>query len=369
MKQSPLLWHEEFTKFLKSLKLYPSLADPCLFMTDQPVGKRVWVIIHVDDVLISAKALSSVDITAKLIGDRFKMKSLGNLSFYLGIRVVRDRRSRTLWMAQDSYIRRMAQRLHTNMHASVASPSTKAILQAAPTDFTASKNSIERYQNTVGSVMWPAMQTRPDIAYIAGVLSKYLCNPLPEHINAALRVVRYLQGTENLGICFTGSRDSNDLDFKAYADSSYADDPDTRRSTSGYVFMLAGGPIAWKSGRQSIVTLSTTEAEYVSLTIAAREAIWIGKLLSEIGYAGRVKPVIYEDNQPAIDLTHGVTAGHHRTKHIDVRYHFIREQVDKGAMEVRYVPTDEQAADIMTKPFCMDFEKKRAQLCIAEVPE
>jgi hypothetical protein len=161
-------------------------------------------------------------------------------------------------------------------------------------------------------------------------------------------VLKYYIGTKDCGISFTGSP-TEDLDLRGYADAAWADDIDNRRSTGGFLFTLAGGPILWKSGRQPIVTLSSTEAEYVALTLAAKEAKFIGGLLADLQYGGPIFPVhIYEDNRPAIDISKRPFVDG-RTKHIDVRYHFIRQEVDHGMISVEWVPTNQQVADGLTK--------------------
>jgi hypothetical protein len=175
--------------------------------------------------------------------------------------------------------------------------------------------------------MWPAPQTRPDIAYVTGLLARYLANPTEKHVAAAKHDFRYLKNDKQV------------RDMYEYRDT-----------TSGYLYMLAGGPIAWKSGRQPIVTLSSTEAEYVALTIAAKEAIALRGLLDELGYQGHdLEPVqLFEDNLPAIDLTkRPATDG--RSKHIEIRWHYIKQAIRQGLVDVSWVATEEQAADGFTK--------------------
>jgi hypothetical protein len=222
-------------------------------------------------------------------------------------------------------------------------------LMAASDDYIASNNQIQRYQSMVGGLMWAATQSRPDISYATSVLARYLRKPTDEHTNAAKRVLCYLKGTRKHGLTFTGTG-VDDLNLQGFTDASWGDDIDSRRSTGGYVYKLCGGPISWKSGRQSIVTLSSTEAEFVSLTVAAKEAAAISRLLKEIMlYQGPAEPVpLLEDNQPAIDLTKRPLSDG-RTKHIDIRWCYIQQQVNKGAVKVSWISTNDQAADGLTK--------------------
>ncbi|SLM33754.1 Ribonuclease H-like domain [Lasallia pustulata] len=219
-------------------------------------------------------------------------------------------------------------------------------LTAAPEGYEASKNLIQSYQSMIGGLMWPATQSRPDIAFPVG---RYLCKPTEDHFQAAKRILCYLKGTHSYSICFTSS---DSLSLTGYVDASHADDVDMRRSTGSYVFMLAGGAISYKSGRQLIVTLSSTEAEYVALTLAAKEAIAVNRLLKELHNLHLPKdgPVkIFEDNQPAIDLTKRPASSDGRTKHIELRWHYIRQEINRGNVKVTWIGTNNQAADGLTK--------------------
>jgi ribonuclease HI len=187
--------------------------------------------------------------------------------------------------------------------------------------------------------------TRPDICYAVGTVSQYNSNPGDPHWKAVKQIMRYLKGTKNYSLKY--ERDGNDV--HAYTDADWAGDSDNRRSTTGYVFRLGNGAISWNSRRQPTVALSSTEAEYMALTEAAKEAIWLKKLLSKLGYYSLKNPFhIFSDNQGAIDL--GRNPIHHsRTKHIDIRHHFIREQIQAKEMEVEHCGTDEMIADVLTK--------------------
>lgn len=178
-------------------------------------------------------------------------------------------------------------------------------------------------------------------------LARFSQNPSQQHWNAVKRVFRYLAGTVNLGIHFRSN--ANEPFLLGYSDSDFAGDIDQRKSTSGYLFILGGGPISWKSQRQRTVTLSTTEAEYAALTEAVRESNSIRQLLTELGVAISQPIPILEDNISTISLANN-HANHKRSKHIDLRNHYCREQATLGNITIRYVSTDKQAADCLTKP-------------------
>lgn len=201
------------------------------------------------------------------------------------------------------------------------------------------------YRETVGSLMYLAIATRPDIRFAVGNVSRYLDRPAEAHVNAVKRILRYVKGSLETGIRFKGG---NDLLFCGYSDADYAGDKQTARSTSGYIFMLGGGVISWNSERQKSVALSTTESEYIAASHAIKELIWLKRLLSELLQIKIDIPFFYMDCQSAIRLVKNPEF-HKRTKHINIRYHFIREKFKENEFDLRYIPTNEQCADIMTK--------------------
>jgi hypothetical protein len=194
--------------------------------------------------------------------------------------------------------------------------------------------------------MYAMLGTRPDIAYSVGALSQYSANPGKEHLAAVNRVFRYLNHSRNYKLVYNG-KVRND-DFTGYSDSDWAGDSRDHRSISGFVFKIAGAAISWSSKKQSSTALSSTEGEYMALTHAAKEAIWIQQFLGDILSPRSIPHTILGDNQGALALAANPTF-HARTKHIRVRQHFIRECVDNGDVELDYIPTADQVADVLTK--------------------
>jgi hypothetical protein len=274
LKQSPLLWYEELTKFLRSMDLKPSVNDPCLFM--HPSG--AYILVYVDDLLIMGKSLELIDKLASLLGAKYALKELGDVAWFLGCRIIRDRKNRKIWIVQDAYISTMAERFGIDLKKSPTPMKAGRELVKAPADFNATKKAKKQYQELVGSLMWPATITRGDVAATVSKLAMYLTNPTELHYEAALHCAEYLLATKNNGICLG----SSELQLEGFVDASWADNSDDRRSTCGFVFMFGRGPVFWKSGRQSIVATSTTEAEYVAMSLAAREAAALRRLVSEV---------------------------------------------------------------------------------------
>jgi hypothetical protein len=201
--------------------------------------------------------------------------------------------------------------------------------------------------------MWPAVHTRPDLAYSVKVLSRYAHNPSQIHCALIKRVLRYVAETLNVELKFSKKSQndnsySND-DLIDYSDSDFAGLKDKRHSTDGYVFMLAGGAISHSSKQQQTIALSSCEAEYMTLSEAAKEAIWTDRFLHELGFRDDQSVHLYADNKGAIDLTTNPLF-HKRTKHIEIRWHWIRGVIEKGKISIHYLPTKEMLADGLTKP-------------------
>uniref|UniRef100_H3HA27 Integrase catalytic domain-containing protein n=1 Tax=Phytophthora ramorum TaxID=164328 RepID=H3HA27_PHYRM len=202
------------------------------------------------------------------------------------------------------------------------------------------------YRSAVGALMYLMVATRPDLAAAVGMLSQFSADPCPTHWQALKRVLRYLQATPTHGLEF--SREDS-VSMCGYSDADWAGDVESRRSTSGYAFMMNGGCISWRSKKQRTVALSSTEAEYMALSEATQEAVWLKVFLCELGEMASDEAVkIYEDNQGSIALAKNPQF-HKRTKHIDIRYHFVREKVEDGQVVLQYVSTTDMLADIMTK--------------------
>jgi hypothetical protein len=199
------------------------------------------------------------------------------------------------------------------------------------------------YRSAVGALIYAATGTRPDIANAVGSVSKFMEKPQKAHWDAVKRILRYLNGTRDVGLFYT----KGNQELVGYSDSNYAGDLETRKSTTGYVFQMGTNTITWNSKRQQTVALSTCEAEYMALSHTVCEGIWTRKLLKELGFP-QPTTTVHEDNQGCIALVKNPVQ-HHRTKHIDVKHHFIREQVEQGTFKVIYCPTHEMKADILTK--------------------
>ena len=202
------------------------------------------------------------------------------------------------------------------------------------------------YQAIVGCLLYLATKTRPDIAYAVSSVARFSAKPNKLHWIAVKRILRYLKGTIQFGLNYR--RDAPSV-ITGYSDADWAEDTSDRKSTSGYVFMMAGAAISWKSNKQTCVALSTAEAEYIALSAATQEAIWLQHLTRDLLIEGSQKTKIFEDNQSAICLSKTQSV-HGRTKHIvDIKYHYVRDMVETGNIQLEYCASENMIADILTK--------------------
>jgi hypothetical protein len=365
LKQAPRAWYSDINRYLQSIGLKNSKTDPNLY-----IGPDALLILYVDDMLIFASSAAALKALKKQLMEQYKMHDLGEARQFLGLQITRT--GRKIHIHQTAYLNRVLDRFNMAECNGVATPmdSASRLRAVEPGTMNSSPCDQQHYQSIVGSIMYAMQGTRPDFAYTMSALSRFNANPTTTHKGAAKRALRYMRSTTDYGITYD-EQQVQDLVLTGYADSDWASDKDTRKSTTGYVFMLNGGAVSWKSSQQKSTALSSTEAEYMAYTEAAKEAIWLRRILIEIDLrepysedsAHRSKwgqPItIRIDNHGAFDLAHN-PKHHDRTKHIDIRHHFIREAIEGKLIQLVKTPTQEQLADILTKPLSKGlFEKHR----------
>ena len=274
LKQSPRLWYETLATYLKSLGFTPLSADMSVFVRGQ-----TYIAVYVDDLLIIGPSTEEIRKVKGLLSDRFQMTDLGPCHYYLGMTVTRDRSKRQVRLSQRAYIERILKDFGMQDCKPMATPmETKAKLEPAPDDYTPSTIDRTRYAQLIGHLMYVMLGTRPDIAFPVSVLSRFMAKPTKKHIGAAKRVLRYLKATLHHELIFEGDLEA----LVGYTDSDWAGDTARRRSTAGYVFNLGSGAVSWQAKRQSVVALSSCEAEFMGQTQATKEAVWLRRLLQEV---------------------------------------------------------------------------------------
>jgi hypothetical protein len=323
-----------------------SEADHGIFF--KRVGKDIVILaVHVDDGMVTGNNVSLIKKFKEDMNAKYKLTDLGPVNWLLGIKIGRDLVNKTISLSQLAYIEAIITRFNFDDLKACATPMDPS----APLSKSQSPIKLEDiakmcnvpYREAVGSLMYAAMGTRPDIAFATSTVAQYSENPGWKHWEAVKRIFRYLMGTKNLQLTYGG----DERGLVGYVDADGASQ-DHRRAISGYVFMVDGGAVSWSSKKQELVTLSTTEAEYVAATHAAKEAVWIRRLLTELFHSIDTPTTLFSDSQSAIALAHD---GHYhaRTKHIDIRYHFIRYIIEAGTIKLVYCPTNDMTADTLTK--------------------
>jgi hypothetical protein len=301
--------------------------------------------LYVDDLLITGSNKVVLEKFKTDIMKEFEMTDLGELSYFLGMEFVKT--DRGCFLHQKKYVVDILKRFHmSNCNPTITLMEIGVKLSKNTNDELVDST---LYRQIIGSLRY-LCNTRVDICHSVGLLSRFMSEPRASHLTAAKRVLRYVKGTSNHGILLPNQRNSR-LKLKAYgySDSDWGGDQDDRKSTAGYLFMLGNSPISWCSKKQGIVALSSCEAEYVAASFAACQANWIEMVLSELKAAEVTKIKLLVDNKSAIDLANNPVS-HGRSKHIERRFHFLRDQVNKDKLELDYCNTEIQLADILIKP-------------------
>ena len=294
------------------------------------------------------------------LAKEYEIKDLGAAKYILGIELDyagSTPSNRIITLRQSKYAYEILHRFNMLECKPVVVPIDTGI---DTSDNGADEVTEEPYNELVGSLIYLVQCTRPDLAFAVGVLSRHLKNPTRRDWERAKRVLRYLKGTIDYGVQYREDRKMDELTL--FSDADYAGDKESRCSTTGYISTFVGGLISWKSQLQKTVALSTMEAEYMALSSAVQEAIWLRRLLSEFGKINLEQPTAMKcDNQSAIFFTKDPVQ-HQRSKHIDVRYHFARQAQQEKTISVEYIPTEEMLADALTKSLTKDKMKLLVQM-------
>ena len=346
LKQAGRKWYEVVCRTLADIGFQKSEADPAVFFIHS--GNNITILaIHVDDCTITGNSNEIIQDLKVKIESRYSLTDLGPINWLLGIKITRDLEARTLSLSQSSYIKSILGRFNFMDLKPFSTPIDTSIQysksQCPQTlEETAEMRQIP-YREAIGSLMYCAVATRPDIAFAVSHFTQFMENPGRIHWEGVKRIFRYLSGTRDWRLVYG----LGDKGLEGFTDAD-GSSQEHRHAISGYAFLIDGGAVSWSSKKQELVTLSTTEAEYVAATYAAKEALWLKRLISKVFRSLNEPITLYSDSQSAIALT-GDGSYHARTKHIDIRYHFIRFVVQKGSINLIYCPTESMTADILTK--------------------
>jgi hypothetical protein len=368
MKQASRVWNITFNGAVVSWGFHRLSCEWCVYYRTSPTGTVIFSV-HVDDIFAAASSTSELESFKAQLQSKWEISDLGPTKFALGIAISRDRPSRSISISQTAYINRLIDRFDVRDARSVDTPMVAGLQLRRPDPSAPEPPEVLKwrlqtpYRELVGSLMYLAVATRPDIAFAVGRLSSFLNCYTPDHWSAAVRVLRYLKGTPSLSLTLGCTRRPSLI---GYSDSDYANCPDTSRSISGHCHSLGAGMISWSSKKQKVVADSSCYAEYIALHDASHETIFLRQLLDGIGLAEPNATPLHCDNDAASRLAED-HVWHPQVKHIRVKYHSIRQLVANGEVSVTRVRSCDNVADIFTKPLARtDFERLRTYLGLRE---
>lgn len=346
LKQASRAWNTCFVQFLKEYNLVPLKKDSCILVKRSEDGITLVIAIYVDDGLACSNSMTLLKEVIRYLESRFEI-SVMDPTCFVGLQIYRDRANRSLTINQSYYIKRIIERFNMSNAKPVSTPAemnVKMTSNGGPNGED-SKQVVVPYREAIGSLLYAVLGTRPDLAFIVSYLARFSNDPRQIHWNAVKRVFRYLINTKDLGITYRHGSSN----LICFVDADFANDIETRKSTTGFMLMLGGAPVAWKSTKQAHVATSTTVAEYVAMSTACVDVIWARQLLFELSREQRKPTKIFVDNQGAVKLVLNQQV-HSKTKHIDIQFMFVRDEFNKKSVDVVYIPGDDQIADVLTKP-------------------
>jgi hypothetical protein len=343
LKQAPLAWYNRLSKWLVSVGFSISVADPCVFFR---LGKDpVWLFIHVDDIAVFGKNISTFKTEIK---EEFDMKDMGRADLLLGIKVLHE--PTAIVLSQLHYVNSLLTLYGMTTCKTVSTP----LVPNSQLD-TASQEDIDRfnslgvnYRSAVGALSYLSSATRPDIAHAVSQLSQFLEKPGIQHWEAFTHVLLYLAGTPDYALVYERGAPSP---LEGYTDADWGNCPSTRRSVTGYLSLFNNHLIGWQTKKQPVVSLSSCEAEYRALTDFSCELLWIRQLIVEIGLDTSLSAtVVHEDNQGCTAVANfDANSNSRRMKHVEIQLHFIRDVIKDEKIILRYTPTHQMLADFLTK--------------------
>jgi hypothetical protein len=343
LKQASRSWFDRFSLHIQQAGFTRSALDHSLFLYRQ--GDIVtWLLIYVDDIVITGNSSSHISHVKEVLQEEFKMKDLGELRYFLGVEL--DRKDNEMTLTQHKYTIDILNKAGMSQCKPINTPSVLNSKLRALDGSDAYPNP-RFYRSIVGMLQYLTF-TRPDIVYAVNQVSQFMHAPTEEHMEAVKRILRYLKATLGDGLVY--KRTSTLLDghhLSTYTDADWGGDPDERRSVSGYCVFLNSNLVCWSSKRQRAISKSSTEAEYRAMAAGTAEVTWLRHLLGEL-----LLPIASSsflcDNQSAIKMAFNPIS-HNRTKHIEIDQHFIRQKVEDGIISPSYIPTSQQVADLFTK--------------------
>ncbi|RVW23075.1 hypothetical protein VitviT2T_005480 [Vitis vinifera] len=350
LKQASRKWYLKFHNINSSFGFEENVMDQCIYL--KVSGSKIcFLVLYMDDILLATNDKGFLYEVKQFLSKNFNMKDMGEASYVIGIKIHRDRFQGILGLSQETYINKVLERFWMKNCSLSVSPIVKSNrfnLDQCP------KNDLEReqmknipYASAVGSLMYAQVCTRPDIAFAVGMLGRYQSNPGKDHWKAAKKVMRYLQGTKDYKLMY---RRTSNLEVVGYSDSDFAGCVDSRKSTSGYIFILAGGAISWRSVKQTMTATSTMEAEFISCFETTSHGVWLTSFIFGLRVMDSISRSlsIYCDNSVVVFMAKNNKTGS-RSKHIDIKYLAISERVKEKKVVIEHISTELMIVDPLTK--------------------
>lgn len=336
LKQSARVWNVKLHDVLTSTGLKQSKADHCLY-TYHGSDHNLYVLIYVDDILVITESRKCADEFEQSLRSHFNIDNLGEVANYLGIRITK--RGNSYFLDQQKYIQNVAAKFELNKAKPTDVPLSPSY-HNDPDEMKLPYNEV--YRAAIGCLLYISTNTRPDVSAAVAILSQKVASPAQSDWNQVKKIIRYLNSTSNLRLKL-GQANTNEK-LIGFADANWAEDRENRKSNSGYIFML-NGAISWSCKRQDCVALSSTEAEFIALSEACKEVVWIQRVLIDLNWQQQ-RTIIYEDNQSVLKMIIDEKLSN-RSKHIDTKFHFVKDYVEKKKVIIEYCPTEEMLTDIV----------------------
>ncbi|GJV69575.1 retrotransposon protein, putative, ty1-copia subclass [Tanacetum coccineum] len=352
LKQASRSWNKRFDEEIKKFSFHQNLNEPCVYRKASG-SNLIFLILYVDDIILMGNHIPSLQEVKDYLGKCFSMKDLGEAAFILGIKIYRDRSRRLIGLSQNAYLDKILKRYRMDNSKRGSIPMQVDLhlnkSQCATTSAEMKRMQNVPYASAVGSIMYAVRCTRPDVAFAQNITSRFQQNPGEAHWTAVKNILKYLRNTKDTFLVYGGNPEA-ELQVKCYCDAGFETDRDDTKSQTGYVFVLNGGAVVWKSSKQSTTAQHATEAEYIAASEAAKEAVWIRKFIDELGVVpSNDYPIKMNcDNSAAIIIAKesGIQKG---ARHFQRKYHYVRECIKTGEIDIVKVHTDENLADPFTK--------------------
>ena len=362
LKQASRSWNIRFDEVIKEFGFVQTVGETCIYK--KVSGSSVaFLVLYVDDILIVGNDVKLLGEVKSYLNMRFSMKDLCEASYILGIKISRDRSRRLIALNQSTYIDKVLKKFNMDQSKRGTLPMVQGTIlskaQCPVSEEDIAEMSEVPYASAIGSIIYAMLCTRPDVSHALSFTSRYQSNPGMRQWISVKNILKYLRRTKDMSLIYGGDEE---LVVKGYVDASFNTDPDDSKSQTGYLFILNGAAVSWRSSKQSIVAASTCEAEYVAASEASREGVWIKAFTTDLGVIpSALDPMeIYCDNTGAIANAREPRS-HKNSKHIRLRYHIIREYVKKGDIVVSKVHTDHNVADPLTKPLPLEKHEKHLE--------